>query len=318
MGWSEKHPSLPPDPRPLPSPATTMTTTTTTITAPPPLAALASTSSEDETEDDGDEDGSWVSDDASVEQANASAQPHIPQPGKVTNNKGGDKEDVRLCEAALEAQRQRKIFAKVLKRAYSNINRTQSVVAVQMAKISAQVVANSTTNTRRAKGRPREQEMEEERGGDTSKGGAGGGGSQGVANLAKRGTGKASRASKTTTGATPANCGPCTHCTHSATAAAETGFDDGSDGSDSIHPSLSPPCAGTAFHAMDHSSTKSLRRNLLWTRQVCKTSMMGGNTVGDGRRRQSAGAGGLRPLTTLENEDMKAVDESERRRGYLP
>jgi hypothetical protein len=76
---------------------------------------VASTSSEYETTDTEDGDGdSWASEDPSVEDAEKT------------------KEEVKLREAAMEAQRQREMFAKVPKRSYSNLNRTKSGLLSQL------------------------------------------------------------------------------------------------------------------------------------------------------------------------------------------
>ena len=49
-----------------------------------------------------------------------------------TEDKAREAEETRLHEAALEAQRQRELFAKVPKRSYSNLNRTQSGLLSQL------------------------------------------------------------------------------------------------------------------------------------------------------------------------------------------
>ncbi|KAI0315872.1 hypothetical protein OF83DRAFT_1245957 [Amylostereum chailletii] len=81
-------------------------TTAPIAPAPPPARPAPShSSSEYETTTD-TEDDSWASDDEDE-----------PEPSK---------EEIRLREAALEAQRQRELFVKQPKRSYSNLNRTQS------------------------------------------------------------------------------------------------------------------------------------------------------------------------------------------------
>lgn len=69
---------------------------------------VASSVSSDYETTDSDDDDSWCSEEMSVEETEKM------------------KEENRLREAALEAQRQRDMFAKVPKRSYSNLNRTRS------------------------------------------------------------------------------------------------------------------------------------------------------------------------------------------------
>lgn len=72
------------------------------------IVVASSASSDYETTDSEDDDESWASEEMSGEENDRS------------------REETRLQEAALEAQRQRDMFAKVPKRSYSNLNRTQS------------------------------------------------------------------------------------------------------------------------------------------------------------------------------------------------
>lgn len=76
---------------------------------------VANTSSEDfETTDGEDSEEEWASEEMDTE------------------DKAREAEETRLREAALEAQRQRELFAKVPKRSYSNLNRTQSGLLSQL------------------------------------------------------------------------------------------------------------------------------------------------------------------------------------------
>ncbi|KAK7682542.1 hypothetical protein QCA50_014342 [Cerrena zonata] len=76
---------------------------------------VMSTSSEYETTDT-DDDSEWASDNDSPDEQELAKQ----------------KEEIRLREAAEEAQRQRDMFAKVPKRSYSNLNRTRSGLLSQL------------------------------------------------------------------------------------------------------------------------------------------------------------------------------------------
>ncbi|KAH7926383.1 hypothetical protein BV22DRAFT_1087227 [Leucogyrophana mollusca] len=97
------------------------------LPSPPPVAAtngyqrktiiVASTSSEEYETTDAD-DSEWASEEMDAED-------------KV-KQKQKQAEEHRLREAALEAQRQRDLFAKVPKRSYSNLNRTQSGLLSQL------------------------------------------------------------------------------------------------------------------------------------------------------------------------------------------
>ncbi|KAG6370769.1 hypothetical protein JVT61DRAFT_10971 [Boletus reticuloceps] len=75
---------------------------------------VANTSSEEYETTDGEDSEEWAS-----EEMNA-------------DDKAREAEETRLHEAALEAQRQRELFAKVPKRSYSNLNRTQSGLLSQL------------------------------------------------------------------------------------------------------------------------------------------------------------------------------------------
>jgi len=103
---------------------------------------VASTSEEYETTDGSDSE--WASeevDDADAEKKRQAkgaknkshvAPPKPKDPSSKPNSTPKATEETRLCEAALEAQRQREMFAKVPKRSYSNLNRTQSGLLSQL------------------------------------------------------------------------------------------------------------------------------------------------------------------------------------------
>jgi len=98
-------PLLPKPKESLPSPVKTAHSVKTSRTQGRRIVVASSASSEYETDSD---DDSWCSEEMSAEE----------------NEK--TKEDTRLREAALEAQRQRDMFAKVPKRSYSNLDRSKS------------------------------------------------------------------------------------------------------------------------------------------------------------------------------------------------
>lgn len=76
---------------------------------------VASSASDSDFDTDSDDD-SWSSEEASA----------VEEPAKES------KEEIRLREAALEAQRQRDMFAKVPKRSYSNLDHTRSSLLSQL------------------------------------------------------------------------------------------------------------------------------------------------------------------------------------------
>ncbi|OBZ66209.1 hypothetical protein A0H81_13861 [Grifola frondosa] len=82
---------------------------------PPRRGVVISTSSEYET--DTDDDSEWASEDEAAEAGEKERRA---------------REEARLREAAEEAQRQRDMFAKVPKRSYSNLNRTRSGLLSQL------------------------------------------------------------------------------------------------------------------------------------------------------------------------------------------
>jgi len=92
-----------------------------TTAAPRRGIVVSNTSSEYETTDTDDDDDSWASEDVSVDAADTGAGKHPPT-----------KEETKLREAALEAQRQRELFMKQPKRSYSNLGRTQSGLLSQL------------------------------------------------------------------------------------------------------------------------------------------------------------------------------------------
>lgn len=75
---------------------------------------VASTTSEEYETTDGEDSEEWASEEMDAE------------------DKAREAEETRLREAALEVQRQRELFAKVPKRSYSNLNRTQSGLLSQL------------------------------------------------------------------------------------------------------------------------------------------------------------------------------------------
>ena len=106
--------------------APTTTTTTTTPGAPRRGIVVSNSSSEYETTDTEEEDDdSWASEEIS--------EGVVDAPGAGTTDKHHPtKEETKLREAALEAQRQRELFVKQPKRSYSNLGRTQSGLLSQL------------------------------------------------------------------------------------------------------------------------------------------------------------------------------------------
>ena len=97
----------PPPPTPAPPKVTAPKRPPTPVKAAQSRRIVVASSASSEYETDSDDD-SWCSEDMSMEDHEKT------------------KEDTRLREAALEAQRQRDMFAKVPKRSYSNLNRSKS------------------------------------------------------------------------------------------------------------------------------------------------------------------------------------------------
>ncbi|KAH9012357.1 hypothetical protein EDB85DRAFT_2038652, partial [Lactarius pseudohatsudake] len=78
------------------------------------------------TDTEEDDDDSWASGDISEGPAEAATM-------RPTNTRPPTKEETRLREAVVEAQRQRELFVKQPKRSYSNLGRTQSRFVVSIA-----------------------------------------------------------------------------------------------------------------------------------------------------------------------------------------
>ena len=101
--------------------------TTTTTSAVPRRGIVVSNSSSEygTTDTEEDDDDSWASEDIS--------EGVVDAPGTGTSGKHPPTEDeIKLREAALEAQRQRELFVKQPKRSYSNLGRTQSGLLSQL------------------------------------------------------------------------------------------------------------------------------------------------------------------------------------------
>jgi Protein of unknown function (DUF3295) len=101
-------------------------TTTTTPAAPRRGIVVSNSSSEYETTDTEEEDDdSWGSEEIS--------EGVVDAPGTGTTDKHHPtNEEIKLREAAIEAQRQRELFVKQPKRSYSNLGRTQSGLLSQL------------------------------------------------------------------------------------------------------------------------------------------------------------------------------------------
>ena len=96
-----------------------------TASAAPRRGILSNSSSEYATTDtEEDDDDSWASEDVSEGAVDAT--------GSGTGKHPPTKEEIKLREAALEAQRQRELFVKQPKRSYSNLGRTQSGLLSQL------------------------------------------------------------------------------------------------------------------------------------------------------------------------------------------
>ncbi|KZT23323.1 hypothetical protein NEOLEDRAFT_1136667 [Neolentinus lepideus HHB14362 ss-1] len=91
------------------------------------------TSSEYETTDtEGEDDDSWESEASDRPQAQAQNHRYVDQNKRTAAISAATREQIRIQEAALEAQRQREMFAKLPKRSYSNLQRTQSGLLSQL------------------------------------------------------------------------------------------------------------------------------------------------------------------------------------------
>ncbi|THH12667.1 hypothetical protein EW146_g7481 [Bondarzewia mesenterica] len=276
---------------------------------------VSNSSSEYETDSD---DDSWASEDASNEEESEQK-----------------KEEIRLREAALEAQRQREMFAKVPKRSYSNLNRTQSGLLsallnpdpsrlppghsyrsnssadvtrsrlsgapVQLstsksaaalplaAQITAQVATTNGAQDHRGyrlKGCPQGQEMEEDSDSGEENPDDGIQVSRSLAQQKLAALADPSRRRNSDRGGEP-SVPPVRPILHTV-ATAPIPLD---------HPwNLPPPAAPstprtTRRQMLATELSESLRRNLLWERQVSKPAV-------GGMRRHGLLSGGLRPLTS--------------------
>jgi hypothetical protein len=285
-------------------------------------------------------------------------------------------EDGRLREAAVEAQRQRELFAKVPRRSYSNITRTHSVgllsallnpdpnifppnhpyrtsysshdlqrlrqygsgpvpvrlqtgrsssglpLAAQTTNITAQApltngqgdggAGASGSATYRRKGQPHEQEMEDysDSGDENAHDQIQVSSSVAQQRLAALVGRRSSDRGPTTT--TTTTMAPLQRPVLQTVATAPIPF---------THPynlpAPEPPTTPrtTRRQMLSTELSESLRRNLLWARQVGKTSMMGGV------RRPSAGGvlgAGLRPLTTLSDGREVNVNGLQRSHAAMP
>lgn len=100
---------------------------TSAAAAPRRGIVVSNTSSEYGMTDSDEDDDSWASEDVSEGSVDAAAK------GTGTTAKlPPTNEDIKLREAALEAQRQRELFVKQPKRSYSNLGRTQSGLLSQL------------------------------------------------------------------------------------------------------------------------------------------------------------------------------------------
>lgn len=302
--------------------------------------SIASISSDFET--DSEDDSDWASEDNTDEQETER-----------------QKEETRLKEAAEEAQRQRDMFAKVPKRSYSNLNRTQSGLLSQLLNpdpsifppnhpyrittssqdiaqmqrqqsrvpgypattskssaaipLAAQVVAQASQmnggpshQPYRPKGRPQGQEMEDDSDSEN-----------------------------------PDNAVPVSRslAQQKLAALADPNRRRKLDRAPQVPPQLPPtvrpmlPTVATAPIALGHpynlpapappmtpratrrqmlatELSESLRRNLLWERQVSKINMMGG------ARRGGLLGNGLRPLTTVQGQNNQDASTSRQQQQY--
>ena len=138
-GSSRQQQRSPTEPQPPPSKVqapvngTTATISPKGVTSNPGASAagaprrgivVSNSSSEFETTDtdDDDDDDSWASED--ISEGAGETRP--------TDKRPPTKEEIRLREAAVEAQRQRELFVKQPKRSYSNLGRTQSGLLSQL------------------------------------------------------------------------------------------------------------------------------------------------------------------------------------------
>ena len=313
-----------------------------TASAAPRRGIVSNSSSEYATTDteEEDDDDSWASEDVSEEAVDAA--------GAGTGKHPPTKEEIKLREAALEAQRQRELFVKQPKRSYSNLGRTQSGLLSQLlnpdsnmitpghrvasthdvtrttgfsstltsgkssaalplaAQVTAQapIVPAATTSNHsgyRPKGRPQGEELEDESDSpddpdDTI---------QVSHSLAQQRL--AALAAKPSRRRASDNQVPTTMQTSAMTATRPILPTVATAPIPLNHPwnlpAPAPPTTPrtTRRQMLATELSESLRRNLLWERQVSKT-----NLLGNASRRMGLGGGGSRLVTTVVNGNGNA------------
>jgi len=286
-----------------------------------------------------DDDDSWASEEVS--------EGAIDAPNTGTGKRPPTKEEIRLREAALEAQRQRELFVKHPKRSYSNLGRTQSGLLSQLLNpdpnvfppgrpyravsthdvtrttgipstltagkssaalpIAAQVTAQapmvpSATSSNhggyRPKGRPQGEELEDESDSpddpdDTIQ----------VSHSLAQQRLAALAAAKPSRRRASDNQVQTTTQTSAMTAARPILPTVATAPIPLNHPwnlpAPAPPTTPrtTRRQMLATELSESLRRNLLWERQVSKTNLLGNG----GRRNGLSGGGGSRLVTTVVN-----------------
>jgi len=314
--------------KPKPQPLEPAKTGGSAVVAPTRRNIVVSTSSDYETTDT-DDDSEWASEDNSAEER-ASEQ--------------RQREETRLREAAEEAQRQRDMFAKVPKRSYSNLNRTQSgllsqllnpdpnifppnhpyrtrgfssqdmtmygrqgglsplptskssVAVPQAATVTAQAPPTNGSGlaSTRPKGRPQTAEMEDESGSEES----GDNAIQLSRSLAQQklaALADPNRRRNSDRGPHPAE--PVVRPVIPSVATAPIPV-----GHPYNLPAPAPPMTPrtTRRQMLSTELSESLRRNLLWERQVSRNNLTGG-------RRGGVLGSGLRPLTAMTTDPPKTT-----------
>jgi Protein of unknown function (DUF3295) len=315
--------------------------TTTTSVAPRRGIVVSNSSSEYETDTEEEEDDSWASEDIS--------EGVVDAPGSGTMGKHHPtKEEIKLREAALEAQRQRELFVKQPKRSYSNLGRTQSGLLSQLlnpdpnvlprvtsthdvtrpgipsaltsgksaaampmaAQVTAQAPMVAATSSARGggyrpKGRPQGEELEDESDSpddpDDTIQVSHSLAQQRLAALANPSRRRASDNQR------PTQASALTRPILPTVATAPIPLN---------HPwnlpAPAPPTTPrtTRRQMLATELSESLRRNLLWERQVSKTNLLGNggrrNVLGGG-----AGGGVSRPLATVVNGNVNGVDNAQ-------
>ena len=313
------------------------------VSAAPRRGILSNSSSEYATTDteEEDDDDSWASEEVSEGAMDA--------PSTGTGKRPPTKEEIRLREAALEAQRQRELFVKQPKRSYSNLGRTQSGLLSQLlnpdptvfppgrpyrvvsshdvtrssgipstltagkssaalplaAQVTAQApmipAATSSNGGYRPKGRPQGQELEDESDSpddpdDTIQ----------VSHSLAQQRLAALAAAKPSRRRASDNQVPITTQTSAMTAARPILPTVATAPIPLNHPwnlpAPAPPTTPrtTRRQMLATELSESLRRNLLWERQVSKT-----NLLGNAGRRNGPG-GGSRLVTTVVNGNGNA------------